>query len=139
MTKEFGPRVRLGAVTTDLALIPDEPVDIGAEDFCNICKKCANCCPSDSIPLDDKEEVNGTLRWKLNAETCFDYWGKVGTDCNICMHVCPWSHASTFAHKIIRSLITRNWLSRRLFNLMDDIFYGKKPKPKAAPRWAHYN
>ena len=139
MTKDFGPRVRLGAVTTDLALVPDNPVDIGAEDFCNICKKCANCCPSNSIPLDEKKEVNGTLRWKLNAETCFDYWGKVGTDCNICMHVCPWSHANTFPHRIIRSLITRNWISRRLFNWMDDIFYGKKPKPKPAPVWAKYD
>ena len=139
MTKDYGPRVRLGAVTTDLPLVADKPVDIGAVDFCKICKKCANCCPSNSIPLEDQQEVNGTLRWKLNAETCFDYWGKVGTDCNICMHVCPWSHATTFPHKIIRALITRNRLSRRLFNLMDDIFYGKKPKPKPAPRWASYN
>ena len=139
MTKDFGPRVRLGAVTTDLPLVADKPVDIGAEDFCKICKKCANCCPSNSIPLEDQQEVNGTLRWKLNAETCFDYWGKVGTDCNICMHVCPWSHATTFPHKIIRALITRNRLSRRLFNLMDNIFYGKKPKPKPAPLWVNYN
>jgi reductive dehalogenase len=139
MTKDFGPRVRLGAVTTDLPLVPDKPVDIGAEDFCKICKKCANCCPSNSIPLEDQQEVNGTLRWKLNAETCFDYWAKVGTDCNVCMRVCPWSHATTFPHKIIRALITRNRLSRRLFNLMDNIFYGKKPKPKAAPIWANYN
>jgi reductive dehalogenase len=139
MTKDFGPRVRLGAVTTDLPLVPDKPVDIGAEDFCKICKKCASCCPSNSIPLGDPEEVNGTLRWKLNAETCFEYWGKVGTDCNICMRVCPWSHATTFPHKIIRALITRNRLSRRLFHLMDTIFYGKKPKPKPAPTWANYH
>ena len=138
MTKNLGPRVRLGAVTTDLPLIPDKPVDIGVEDFCRICKKCANCCPSLSIPLDDPQEVNGTLRWKLNAETCFDYWGKVGTDCNICMRVCPWSHANTFPHKLIRALITRNRYARRLFNLMDDIFYGKKPRPKPAPEWACY-
>ena len=138
MTKDFGPRIRLGAVTTDLPLVPDKPIDIGAEDFCKICKKCANCCPSNSIPSEDHKEINGTLRWKLNAETCFEYWGKVGTDCNICMRVCPWSHASTFPHKIIRALITRNQLSRRIFNLMDDIFYGKKPKPKPAPRWAQY-
>jgi reductive dehalogenase len=136
MTKYFGPRVRLGAVTSDLPLIPDKPADIGVVDFCRICKKCANCCPSNSIPLEDQKEVNGTLRWKLNAETCFDYWGKVGTDCNICMRVCPWSHANTFPHKIIRALITRNRLSRRLFNLMDDIFYGQKPKSKLAPDWA---
>jgi len=138
MAKDFGPRVRLGAVTTDLPLIPDNPVDIGVEDFCRICKKCARCCPSNSIPLDDQEAVNGTRRWKLNAETCFDYWGKVGTDCNICMRVCPWSHANTLPHKLIRALITRNRYSRKLFNLMDEIFYGKKPKPKSAPEWARY-
>jgi reductive dehalogenase len=139
MTKDFGPRVRLGAVTTDLPLVTDSPVDIGVEDFCKICKKCARCCPSNSIPLDDQTEFNGTQRWKLNAETCFDYWGKIGTDCNICMRVCPWSHASTFSHKIVRALITRNNRSRRLFNLMDDIFYGKKPKPRPAPEWARYD
>jgi reductive dehalogenase len=136
MTKEFGPRVRLGAVSTDLPLVTDSPVDIGVEDFCRICKKCATCCPSNSILLDEPGEVNGTLRWKLNAETCFDYWGTVGTDCNICMRVCPWSHANTFPHKIIRELITRNRCSRKLFSIMDDIFYGKKPKPKAPPKWA---
>ena len=139
MTKDYGPRIRLSAVTTDLPLVTDNPVDIGVEDFCKICKKCANCCPSSSIPLDDQTEVNGTLRWKLNAETCFDYWGKVGTDCNVCMRVCPWSHANTFPHKIIRTLITRNRLSRTLFNLMDDIFYGRKPKPKPAPEWAQFD
>ena len=138
MTKDYGPRVRLSAVTTDLALLTDSPVDIGVEHFCKICKKCANCCPSNSIPRDDPAEVNGTLRWKLNAETCFDYWGKVGTDCNVCMRVCPWSHANTFPHKIIRALITRNHLSRILFNLMDDIFYGRKPKPKPVPAWAQF-
>ena len=138
MTKDYGPRVRLGAVTTDLPLIPDKPVDIGAEDFCRICKKCARCCPSNSISLEDQEEVNGTIRWKLNAETCFDYWGKVGTDCNICMRVCPWSHASTLPHQLIRALITRNRFSRNLFNQMDDIFYGKKPKAKPPPEWARY-
>ena len=139
MTKDFGPRVRLGAISTDLALTPDKPVDIGVEDFCRICKKCAICCPSKSIPLEEPEVVNGTLRWKLNAETCFDYWGTVGTDCNICMRVCPWSHANTFPHKIIRALITRNRYARRLFSMMDDVFYGKKPKAKAAPDWARYD
>jgi epoxyqueuosine reductase QueG len=136
MTKELGPRVRLSAVTTDLPLVPDKPVDIGAEDFCQICKKCAVCCPSQSIPMGEQAEVNGTLRWKLNAETCFDYWGKIGTDCNVCMRVCPWSHARTFPHRIIVALITRNKYSRRIFSVMDDLFYGRKPRSKAPPRWA---
>jgi len=138
ITKAFGPRVRLAAVTTNMPLVPDKPVDLGVEDFCRVCKKCAVCCPSDSIPMGDQREANGTLRWKLNAETCFEYWGKVGTGCNVCMRVCPWSHVRTFPHKLILELVSRNSLSRRLFTIMDDIFYGRKPKPKEAPEWARF-
>lgn len=138
ITEELGPRLRLSAVTTDLPLIPDKPVDIGVEDFCRFCKKCAVCCPSQSISIDDFKEVNGSLRWKLNEQTCFEYWGKIGTDCNICMRVCPWSYARTFPHKLIVAMITRNMRSRRIFSIMDDIFYGKKPKPGAAPNWAQF-
>jgi len=139
ITKPFGPRVRLGAVTTDLPLITDKPLDLGVEDFCNHCKKCALTCPSGSIPLGDQAEVNGIKRWKLDAETCFEYWGKIGTGCAICMSVCPWSHASTLPHKIVRALVSRNKISRRLFISLDDIFYGKKPKPVEAPGWARFN
>lgn len=139
LTKEYGPRVRLAAVTTDMPLMPDKPVDIGVEHFCKICKKCATCCPSNSIPLENQNIVNGIRRWKLNAETCFEYWAKSGTDCNVCMRVCPWGHASTFPHRIIKEFVSRNRISRSLFNIMDDIFYGKKPKPKKGPEWAEYN
>jgi len=138
ITKKLGPRIRLAAVTTNLPLIPDQPVDIGVHDFCTICEKCSDCCPSGSIPRGVPKEYNGTLRWKLNPETCHDYWAKVGTDCNICMRVCPWSHAKTFSHKAITASVSRNKNSRRFFLFMDDLFYGRKPKPKAAPGWADY-
>jgi reductive dehalogenase len=139
MTKEFGPRIRLSAVTTNLALVSDKPVDIGIEDFCKYCKKCATCCPSQSIPLDDEpKEFNGTLRWKLDDETCFGYWAKAGTDCCICMKVCPWSHARTFPHRLIVWLIARNKFARRIFSVMDDIFYGRNPKPGVGPQWARF-
>jgi reductive dehalogenase len=139
MTKEFGPRIRLSAVTTNLPLIPDKPVDIGVEDFCKFCKKCATCCPSQSIPQDEEpQEFNGTLKWKLNDETCFGYWAKAGTDCCICMKVCPWSHARTFPHRLIVWLIARNKYARRIFSVMDDIFYGRIPKPNVGPTWARF-
>jgi reductive dehalogenase len=138
MTKQFGPRVRLGCVTTDLPLIPDSPVDIGVEDFCRVCKKCAHCCPSGSISFDAPKEINGALRWKLNAETCFEYWAKNGTDCCLCMRVCPWSHPGTLPHRVISELSTRNRIARRIFSSMDDLFYGRKPKPASPPRWARY-
>jgi len=138
VTKTYGPRIRLSVVTTDLPLIPDKPIDIGLEDFCRICKKCATCCPSKSIPLDEQKPFNGTLRWKLNEETCFDYWGKIGTDCCVCMRVCPWGHAATFPHRLIKWIVSRNNISRRIFSVMDDLFYGRKPRPKNAPVWAGY-
>jgi ferredoxin len=130
VTREYGSRVRLAAVFTDLPLVADPPVDIGVWDFCAVCKKCATTCPSRSIPLGEPAEANGILRWKLNEQTCFDYWGKLGSDCNICMRVCPWSHAPTLPHRLVRGLCSRNALSRRLFTFMDDLFYGKKPKPR---------
>ena len=139
ITRQLGPRVRIMAVTTNLPLACDHPVDIGVEDFCRFCKKCARSCPSVSIPDGEQQEVNGSLRWKLNAETCFGYWAKAGTDCTICMRVCPWSHPRTFPHRVVISLVVRNKWARRLFSLMDDLFYGKKPKPKVPPAWAQYN
>ena len=139
MTKEFGPRIRLSAVTTNLPLIPDKPVDIGVEDFCRSCKKCAVCCPSQSIPQDDEpKDYRGALKWKLNDESCFGYWAKAGTDCCICMKVCPWSHARTFPHRLIVWLIARNKYARRVFSVMDDIFYGRVPKSNLGPKWAYF-
>jgi len=139
ITRELGPRVRLFAVTTDLPMACDQPVDIGVADFCRFCKKCAHCCPSVSIHAGEQQEVNGSLRWKLNAETCFGYWARAGTDCNICMRVCPWSHPRSFPHRVVIALVVRNKWARRLFALMDDLFYGKKPKSKTPPEWAQYN
>jgi epoxyqueuosine reductase QueG len=39
ITNELGPWVRIFAVTTDLPLVANNPVDIGVEDFCGYCKK----------------------------------------------------------------------------------------------------
>ena len=127
ITKEYGPRVRLSAVLTDLPLVPDTPVDIGVVDFCSKCKKCAHNCPSDAISFDDRIEENGTLRWIINRDACFGYWQNIGTDCCICMSVCPWSHARTFPHRVITNFVSRNSISRTLFTCMDDLFYGKSP------------
>jgi hypothetical protein len=46
---------------------------------------------------------------------------------------------SPLPHKVVVELVTRNRASRRLFSFMDDIFYGKRPKPKAPPKWAQFN
>ncbi len=137
MTPKQGPRVRLGVVTTTLALIPDarEP-DSALIDFCNICKKCAENCPSRSIPFDERREYDGALRWKIDPDTCFRYWNAVGTDCGRCMAVCPYSHPDNWAHNFVRWGIRRSGAFRRAALWLDDLFYGKAPAEKPAPTWA---
>jgi ferredoxin len=136
MTPKQGPRVRLGVVTTDVELIPDRrKPDPSVIDFCNICTKCAENCPSNSIPLAGRIEIDGVLRWKIDPETCFHYWNVIGTDCARCMTVCPYSHPDSFSHNLIRRANSRSGFFRRGANWLDDLFYGKNPDPRAAPEW----
>jgi reductive dehalogenase len=136
MTPRRGPRVRLGVVTTNLELIPDRRISNAALiDFCNICKKCAENCPSYSIPFGDRQEVKGAFKWQLDADTCFRYWNVVGTDCGICMKVCPYAHPNTFYHNVIRWGIKRSGFFRRAALWLDDLFYGKQPAHRKPPEW----
>jgi reductive dehalogenase len=91
VTKEYGPRVRLGVVTTDLELNTDQRVDFGMKEFCKICNKCAENCPSGAIDEDSPKMLNNEMRWKTEVEKCFKVWQMSGTDCGICISSCPFS------------------------------------------------
>ena len=137
MTPDLGPRVRLAVVTTDLPLIADSPTwDPSIIDFCTICKKCAEVCPSGAIPFTDRQTYEGgTLRWKINPERCYTYWTKVGTDCGRCMAVCPYSHTDNLMHNLIRYGVGHSHNFRRAAHWMDNLFYGEKPLPHTPPDW----
>jgi len=135
---KFGARVRIFAVLTDMPLVPDKPISIGVDEFCKWCKKCAESCPSRSILMEDKVVYNGALKWKLDAESCFDYWTKVGTDCSICMAVCPYSRPNTLLHRIVRWYVVRSRLAQKYFPLVDNFLYGRKWRPKPVPSWLDY-
>jgi reductive dehalogenase len=135
ITPVLGSRVRLSAVLTDMPLVLDKPIDIGAEEFCENCMKCAHTCPTDSIPTTEKVVYKGTLKWKVEAETCSAYWNKVGTDCAICMAVCSFNRSDTPFHKIIRWAVGYSWLAPKVFPFMDDLLYGKTWKVKPVPEW----
>jgi reductive dehalogenase len=139
ITKEFGPRVRLAAVTTSLPLVPDKPVDLGTQEFCARCLKCANTCPSSSIPGAEKVVFNGVEKWKLDEDGCFDYWAKVGTDCNICMAVCPYSRPNRSLHRLTRWMVAKSPLARVLFPYIDNIVYGRKWHSGNVPSWIDYS
>ncbi len=135
ITPEHGPRVRLAAVTTDLPLIEDPPVNFGVQHFCQFCKKCAENCPSGSLESGNKKQIRGVFKWQSNMETCYQHWVKLGTDCAICMAVCPYSKPSSFYHSIVRFFSGRNALARRLAFYMDDVFYTKNPRHTRKPEW----
>ena len=136
MTPGYGARVRLGVVTTDADLVADvRQPDPTMIDFCNICTKCADNCPSRSIPFGGRQEIDGALRWKIDAETCFHYWNVIGTDCGRCMTVCPYSHPRTISHNLIRWGNARSGAFRRAAKWLDDLFYGVHPQARDAPAW----
>jgi reductive dehalogenase len=136
MTPKLGPRVRIAVITTEMPLLTDKKPDYSsAIDFCKICKKCADICPSRSISFNDREEIEGVLRWKINSESCFTYWCSAGTDCGRCMAVCPYSHPNNLLHNFIRWGISNSYIFRRFALKMDDLFYGRRPKSGDFPNW----
>jgi len=138
ITPKQGPRVRVFATLTDMPLLPDKPISFGVEEYCTNCKKCATTCPSKSIPDGAKTIHNGVEKWKLNAETCYEYWSQVGTDCGICMAVCSFGKPDTNLHRIVKWFIKRSPVARKIFPYLDDLMYGKQWKPRTPPKWLEY-
>lgn len=136
MTPDLGPRVRIGVVTTDMPLSVDEyKPEASVIDFCLICKKCAENCPSRAIQFDDRHEIGGALRWQINADSCFQYWNVAGTDCGKCISVCPYAHPDNFLHQLMRKAIKHSGFARRTALQLDDLFYGKNPEEFPLPGW----
>lgn len=114
LTGKYGPLVRLGAVTTDFpaTLQQDSASSLQPEpeEYCYSCDICARRCPGRAIPFredDRKGRQQGSsetearqvghdnwrsprMLWKTDHEACFAMWQKYGTDCGICVSVCPY-------------------------------------------------
>lgn len=138
ITPEFGPRVRLCKVFTDLALVPDEPKEFGVLKFCERCHKCALSCPSQAIlhggRIDKPRNISnssGVLKWPIDAEKCLSYWGRSGTDCANCIRVCPFNKPKGTLHSASRWLVKNTpWLDSLLLRMDDAFGYGKQVRAK---------
>ena len=124
----FGSRVRIGAVTTDLALESAEPRSLGVRAFCERCKKCSDNCPTGSLSKGDPIEVRGVTKWPTRVEKCFAHWRRIGTDCGICMAVCPFSHRNSWFHNLVRRLVRHHPAVVPLALLGDDLVFGRRWK-----------
>ncbi|MBI2986265.1 MAG: hypothetical protein HYY45_05805 [Deltaproteobacteria bacterium] len=133
--EEYGSRLHLAVVTTDLPLAVDEPVDIGVEEVCKYCMKCARTCPSHSIPFGGKEVYNGVEKYLVNVDTCYKYrlasrgqW----SNCVICVSSCCYNKPKAWWHTLACWAI--KWTPIPLRPLLivpllwiDDLFWGKRP------------
>jgi reductive dehalogenase len=125
----IGPRFKAAVVTTDLPLLPDQPIDFGLQDFCRICQKCARECPSKAISLGDKVMHNGYEKWPLKVEACakFRSSNPNGSSCGTCIKVCPWTKPDTWYHNLAVRFAQKSGLARRALIWADDILgYGKQ-------------
>jgi len=97
LTKEFGPRVRICKVITDLELVQSVSNYPASEDVCSDCNLCAEACEAEALsssPEPTWEILTGSnnpgvYRWQFNPEKCFDFWLEIGRDCSSCIAACP--------------------------------------------------
>jgi epoxyqueuosine reductase len=104
ITKEFGPRVRIGKIFTDLPLAHDAPTSFGVREFCGTCRRCSDACPVGAIPsgapseeVYNRSNLIGVRKWSVDAESCFRFWSNQNSDCSICVRVCPYNRDLTGA------------------------------------------
>ena len=134
ITPKLGPRLRLAKVYTDMQLLPDQPIEFGVKDFCMVCGKCAQKCPSRSIDLDapsyephNISNRKGINTWHINAETCLTFWTENGTDCSNCIRVCPFNKPPGLLHDMVRWGINKVRRLDHLYLQGDDFMgYGKR-------------
>ncbi|MFC1978896.1 reductive dehalogenase [Chloroflexota bacterium] len=136
ITPQYGPRVRLSAVLTDLPLIANEPIDFGVTEFCTACKKCAQMCPSNSIHSGERttkpnniSNASGGLKWPQNGETCLMRAARDRYPCSTCITVCPYNKPYTRFHRSVRWLTDHARWADPFYIMMDNLFgYGTPQK-----------
>jgi epoxyqueuosine reductase QueG len=86
ISREFGPRFRLGCVTTDLPLQVDRPASLGVREYCEKCRACLRACPSGAIP-ESRQEVRGIEKYTIDVYRCRQY-RQEAPGCAICIKEC---------------------------------------------------
>jgi reductive dehalogenase len=139
ITRAHGPRVRICKVFTDLPLLYDEPVEFGVEEFCDACKKCAEHCPPKAISVEPRTTqhesiscASGPLKWYVDPERCFKFFGTNTVECGNCIRTCPFNKSEGLLHDSSRWFIERTpWLDKTFVWIDDLLGYGKQGDPEA--------
>jgi reductive dehalogenase len=140
ITEEYGPRLRLGKIFTDMPLVIDRPKRFGVREFCDICQRCSSACPPKAIPTAGPSReaysvsnLKGILRWTTWAEKCFRFWAGQNSDCSICIRVCPYNRDfSKWYNRLWRKLAGT---SLRVLMLRLDVWLTKRERQSSAAWW----
>ncbi len=91
ITPQFGPRVRLAAVFTEIENLPLYQGDEYAWilDFCEWCRRCIRDCPPDAFYETPVTHENGLVT-VLDNRKCFPYFVAYH-GCSICIKICPFN------------------------------------------------
>lgn len=88
---QYGDRIRIGAVLTDLTLKPDTPIHFGLRSFCAQCGLCLINCPNQAIKH-KRRIVYDRVFYHFDEQSCFKIFKTAGTDCGVCIQSCPFSY-----------------------------------------------
>ncbi len=102
VTPEYGSRIRICKVFTDLPLLADGPNHkfiTYLKGFCKNCLKCANACENEAISFKVEPTFKGETfsnnpgveKYYINPEKCFEFWAENNSDCSTCITACPFS------------------------------------------------
>ena len=91
---DYGNRVRLATVLTDLPLAPDLPAPAFS---CGNCRLCVDACPAHAIqgaeyvPGAPRDTIFDAKKCSDHMKTAYNHIGR-GAVCGICIAVCPRNH-----------------------------------------------
>lgn len=106
VTKQYGARVRLCKIFTDLEIKADQPVLFGVKKFCASCRVCADACPARAISNAEQPE-----KWAVDTSRCARFWEDNATDCCRCIVSCPLNKPAAWEIDLNQSLADINLVS----------------------------
>jgi len=92
VSPQYGPRIRLGTVLTDMPLTFDKPL----KNRCGTCKECAKACPASAIKNVRTEGRYANREEALHFSRCVEqtrtFKTRLGIEaqiCGVCIRACP--------------------------------------------------